>query len=266
MTIIKSQSNEKIKLVKSLYRKKNRIEKGLFIIEGEKIVEEALEKGYKLDSIYISETYSNCDRALLEKAREESCQVYIVEDRLFNDISDTETPQGILALAHLFYNNFTDIENFKGNFYILIDQVQDPGNMGTILRSADAFGVDGVIIRKGSVDIYNPKVVRSTMGSIFRTDLYYLDELEDLERVIEDFGLDLISTSLEGDADLKSMDLSEGLLSIGNESKGISKEIEALSKRLIKIPMIGEAESLNVGVASSIIMYEAMLQKSSKIL
>lgn len=264
MNIINSLSNNKVKLIKSLNKKKNRLEENLFIIEGEKIIFEAIDKKYKLNMIVFSEDYYHENKDSIKKLNKYNLE--LVSNKVFRDISDTETPQGILALAALDYKHLNKSIDLRDGFFLLVDRVQDPGNMGTILRSADAFGIDGIILNKGTVDIYNPKVIRSTMGAIFRTKVYYLDEINDLKELIEEKSIRLISTSLQGQTDIKSVDLTKGIFVVGNESQGVSKTLEGMSKDLIKIPMIGETESLNVAVASSIIMYESMLQKKAKIL
>ena len=145
---------------------------------------------------------------------------------------------------------------------IFLDGVQDPGNMGTIIRTCDAFNLDGIIIGPGSVDPYNPKVVRATMGSIFRVPLYISNDSLETIADLSQGGLNIFSTSLEGSIPSYDIDYKEGfVLVIGNESNGVQDPIIKKSDKLIKIPMPGFAESLNAGVAASIIMYEAMKSK-----
>ena len=187
--------------------------------------------------------------------------ILYVDDKLFNEISDTETPQGILGISNLVNKKF-EIDNVKENdFYLLLDEIQDPGNMGTIIRTADAFGVSGIFITEGSVDIHNSKVVRSTMGSIYRTPIYLIDNFEEFKDNLEKMNLNIYSTSLKGKVNINSLEYKNSMFIIGNESKGVSKKYEELATDLVKIPMIGKTESLNVAIASSIIMYEAMINR-----
>lgn len=264
MLEITSLQNPLIKEIKSLYRKKQRMKSKSFIIEGIKTIEEAIVNGHPIKNIIYT------DQLLTTKDGEEFFQgikhmknLVYVPNNIFKEISDTENPQGILGIASFEYRDMVEIEREDKPFLLYLDGVQDPGNMGTIIRTADAFKVDGIIITEGCVDPYNPKVVRATMGSIFRVPLYYvLDGVEELNR-LKDKGIKIYATSLEESRFIYDVDFKESLLLvIGNESKGVSEEIFSLSHRLIKIPMPGKAESLNAGVAASIIMYEVLKQRS----
>ncbi|NLW22668.1 MAG: RNA methyltransferase [Tissierellia bacterium] len=263
MVDITSPSNPIIKEIKSLYRKKGRWDKKLFIVEGVKMVKECIDNSYPLKYIIYSQDLFNIDggKELFDSIS--SLQnLKCVPAKLFREISEMGTPQGILAIAKFRVNTMNDINKEDNPFLLLLDGVQDPGNMGTIIRTADAFGIDGVVITKGCVDVYNPKVVRATMGSIFRVPIYHE---EDGIKLIKEFKKNKIktySTSLKGEKYIQNVDFKEGgLLIIGNESKGVSETLESIADDLIKIPMAGGAESLNVAVASSIIMYEVMRQR-----
>ena len=151
----------------------------------------------------------------------------------------------------------------EGKFYLLCDKVQDPGNLGTIIRTAHAAGVDGIILTKGTVDVYNEKTIRSTMGSLFHIPVVYDDGDLSIVRALINKGFSLLSTSLEGDKNFFEEDLTGNLIiSVGNEGNGVSKEVYELSDKKVKIPMPGGAESLNVAIASSIILYEKVRQNS----
>jgi TrmH family RNA methyltransferase len=263
MIDITSPSNPLIKEIKSLYKKKERWAKNLYLAEGIKIVEECIYNDCQIVNIIYSDELLNIKggQALFNKIKSFKGLIH-VPDKLYKEISDTETPQGILAVIGFEVNSIKDL-NMKGEpFLLLLDEVQDPGNMGTIIRTADAFGIDGIIVTEGCVDIYNPKVVRSTMGSIFRTPIFHeLDGIGIIEKLKED-GIKIYSTSLEGSQYIQDTNFKEAcLLIIGNESKGVSESLHFLADKLIKIPMIGKAESLNAAVASSIIMYEAIRQR-----
>ena len=264
MINIISSTNPKIKEIKSLYRRKERWAKKLFLIEGIKIVEECIDNNYPITNIVYSDELFNVrgGEVLFNKIKSYDGLINI-PDKLYKDISDTENPQGILAVAKFEVNSIENIKVKKNPFILLLDQVQDPGNIGTIIRTADAFGIDGIIVTKGCVDIYNPKVVRSTMGSIFRVPVYHeLDGIATIDRFKRE-GMKIYSTSLEESKYIQNINFKDAsMLIIGNESKGVSKSLGSLADELIKIPMIGEAESLNVAIASSIIMYEVMRQRS----
>ncbi|TJX13023.1 RNA methyltransferase [Tissierella creatinini] len=261
MMEISSSKNPLVKEIKSLLKKKYRWEKGLFIIEGIKLVEEALDNDVHIKNILYTDkliTYTDGIN-LLEKLKNfKSC--FRVSESLFNEITNMENSQGIIGVAYFQIRNL-DIN--RGNrFLLFLDGIQDPGNMGTIIRSADAFNIDGIIIGEGSVDAYNPKVVRSTMGSIFRVPLYFTkDNMESLE-LLKSKGFKIYSTSLEGSVanyDIEYKD--DFIIVIGSESQGVNRNILDISDKRIKIPMPGSAESLNAGVAASIIMYEGMKQR-----
>ena len=194
---------------------------------------------------------------------EDRKELIYVPDSIFKEISDTENPQGILAIARFKFQELKGLKIKEKPTLVFLDRLQDPGNMGTIIRTADAFNIDGIIINGGCVDPYNPKVVRATMGSIFRIPIYHVEDSVQGLSSLKERGLRIFATSLEGSVPIYDIDYNDGfILVIGNESTGVSDEIYSLSDKLIRIPMPGEAESLNAGVAASIIMYEAMKQRS----
>lgn len=264
MLEIRSSSNKFIKELKSLYRKKERWEKKQFLVEGIKMVEECINNKYEVLSIVYSEMLFNIKGGedLFNSVRTFP-KLIKVSDKIFREISDVKTPQGILAVARFKERDIEELTKIENSFIILLDRIQDPGNMGTIIRTADAFGADGIIVNSGSVDIYNPKVVRATMGSIFRTNIYFVDESIHILKELKEKGIKVYSTSLQGKRFIQDVDFRlPSLLIIGNESKGVSNEYLNMADELIKIPMVGGAESLNAAVASSIIMYEILRQRS----
>lgn len=264
MIHITSTKNPLIKEIKSLYRKKERKSKGLFIVEGIKMIEEIIDRNYPVKNIvYTDSLLENKEGyGLFSKIQMVENLVYVPKN-IFKEISDTENPQGILGVVDIRINDIDKLKNEKSNFLLYLDKVQDPGNMGTIIRTADAFNVDGIVLRDGCVDPYNPKVVRATMGSIFRVPLYFeADGIKDIKK-LKDSGMDIYASSLIGSTDIYKVDYNNDLIVvIGNESNGVSDEIYELCDKLIKIPMVGGAESLNAGVAASIIMYEVMRQRN----
>lgn len=257
MLEVSSPKNPLIKEIKGLYRKKNRWHSKSFIIEGIKIINEALVNNIELKHIiYADSLLSNPEgEELLDRLYNNKIKV---SENIFKEISDTENPQGILGVAMFCERDIKDIIKLENPSLLFLDAIQDPGNMGTIIRTADAFNMDGIILGEGCVDPYNPKVVRSTMGSIFRTPIYISNNTLDCLQVIKDMGINILATSLEGEL-LYNKSFKDGCLCIiGNESRGVSSEIISMAEETIKIPMPGKAESLNAGVAASIIMYESM--------
>ena len=264
MLEITSLKNPLIKEIKSLYKRKGRAASKSFIIEGIKIIEEAVNNGYELKKIVYCDRFLKTKDGLdFFKIIENMNNLVYVPDNIFKEISDTENPQGILAISKFTFRNLSELDKKENLFLLFLDELQDPGNMGTIIRPADAFNIEGIILTEGCVDPYNTKVVRATMGSIFRLPLYYISNgIEELTN-LKDRGMKVYSTSLEGSLPIYDVDYNSGvILVIGNESKGVSDEVFSLSDSLIKIPMPGMAESLNAGVAASIIMYEGLKQRS----
>ncbi|MFA5576265.1 MAG: RNA methyltransferase [Tissierellaceae bacterium] len=265
MQVISSIKNPLIKNIRSLHRRRERFKNKAFIIEGIKVVAEALEQGYPIRNIiYTDQLLAVKDGEELFKKIQDLPNTIYVADKVFKEISDTENPQGLLAIAEMKNLKIEEIKMGGLPFLIYLNRLQDPGNMGTIIRTADAFKADGIIIGQGSVDPYNPKVVRATMGSIFRLPIIYEpQDYEDLEH-LKARGLHIYSSSLEGSRPIYHIDFQRGfVLVIGNESNGIDEKIAAMSHSLIKVPMPGGAESLNAGIAASIIMYEAMKQRAN---
>ncbi len=263
MLEISSTKNPLIKNIKSLYNRKGRWSNQLFIIEGIKIIEEAICNDIDIEYILFTDKllYTEDGEVFLQSIKDRY-KVAHINESLFNEISDTENPQGIIAVAKFNIPILSEVLKKDKLSLIFLDGVQDPGNMGTIIRSCDAFNLDGIILGKGSVDPYNPKVVRATMGSIFRVPLYLSEDPLSTLSTLSDYGLNILSTSLDGSEPIYNIDYNESfVLVIGNESRGVEESILKQSDKLIKIPMPGSAESLNVGVAASIIMYEAMKSK-----
>lgn len=253
--VIRSRENKAIKEIKKLHERKYRNLQKKFIVEGQRFVKEALESDFEIEYIIISE---NMQGKFSDLKIKEDCQL-IVSEAIFKELCDTKMPQGILAIVK---NKDIHIENNAG-FYVLIDKVQDPGNMGTIIRTANAAGANGVILTKGTVDIYNEKTLRSTMGSIFKIPIIIDEDLKFVNELKED-GFRLICSSLDTDKNFYQVNLGgKVIIAVGNEGNGISDEIYNICDDRVKIPMPGSAESLNVGIASGIMMFEVVRQKNS---
>lgn len=257
---ITSSNNQIIKDVKKLTRRRNRWKEGNFIVEGIKIIEEAIKEKVKINYIICSESIIKEEGYInLLKQIPEKVTIIEVPDKIFREIADTENPQGILGVLNFLKNDVSDLIDSNKKSLFLVDALQDPGNLGTIIRTADAFNIDGIVIGQGSVDPYNEKVVRSTMGSIFRVPIYVLDDTISTLEELQNNGYKLLATDLKGEyVSSNIFNEDKQIIIIGNESNGVSDEILNLSDRRIKIPMPGNAESLNAGVAASILMYEVM--------
>nr|WP_163249629.1 RNA methyltransferase [Clostridium niameyense] len=257
-TIISSKDNLIIKETRKLKEKKYRSEKKKFLVEGFRFVEEAIKSKSNIDSIYIEENSLNKLQNLYEKYKiNKAIKTYVVTNNVLKTMSNTKTPQGILAVVN--YMNLENV-NYNNGFYILVDKVQDPGNMGTIIRTAHAANALGVITTKGTVDIYNEKTLRSTMGSIFYIPIIEDNSLEVIKGLRES-GFKLLTSSLDTKHNFYNVDMTENMIiCVGNEGNGVSSDLMQLSDLKVKIPMPGGAESLNVSVACSIMTFERVRQ------
>jgi TrmH family RNA methyltransferase len=257
---IESKDNILIKDIKKLKEKKYRKDSKMFLVEGFRFIEEALDSDFEVVQIFISARGEvKYENSLVKNKLQKNTKVYSISDSLFKSICDTESPQGIIAAVR---NKSSQIK-YNGGFYMLADKIQDPGNMGTIIRTAHAAGAMGVIITKGTVDIYNEKTLRATMGSIFKIPILYDKDLS-LVQELRTNGFKLVTSSLDCDNNFYDIDLKGNvIISVGNEGNGISEEVYDISDLKIKIPMPGGAESLNAAVAASIMMYEVVRQKNN---
>lgn len=255
MIYIESKDNTIYKETKKLKERKNRNKQKKYLIEGFRLVEEALKAKANIETIFYIEDIEEKAINIINKYNYKG-KIFKLNKSLFLEICETENPQGLLAVVLM--NNTNTVLN--GEFYLLCDKVQDPGNLGTIIRTAHASGIDGVILTKGTVDIYNDKTIRSTMGSIFYVPIIQ-DENLNVIRELKEKGFSIVATSLEGKNDFFDEDLTgKVVITVGNEGNGVSKEVYDISDKMVKIPMPGGAESLNVGVATSIILYERVRQ------
>lgn len=243
-------SKNTIQFIRSLHQKKYRQETGLFIVEGTKITNELLNSTLKIKSVYATNKWS--------KTNYKIGAIEITEDEL-KKISTLTTPNEVLAVVEI--PQYTlNIKKFKNSLSLVLNDVQDPGNMGTIIRIADWFGIDAIICSENSVNAFNPKVVQATMGSICRVKIYYVDLVKFLELQIANCKLQVFGAMLEGKNIYQEKLSSEGFIILGNESKGISKELLPFITDKIKIPSFAHnntsAESLNVATAAAVICSE----------
>ena len=248
--VITSETNDHIKRIKALMEKgKSRRKEGAFIVEGVKMTREI--SSDKNAVIYVSESF--------RENSDEFSEAFVISDKIFKKITDTVTPQGVLAIVPQKKYALDEILDCEKGCLVILDRLQDPGNLGTIIRTGEAAGIKGIIMSKDSVDIYNPKVVRSTMGAIFRVPFYVCDNLEDAISDIKRSGFKCMAAHLDGQV-ISKMDWPEKTaFMIGNESSGLSDKVSCLADERIKIPMDGQVESLNASVAASILMYSHKL-------
>jgi RNA methyltransferase, TrmH family len=259
---IQGKDNSLIKYVKKLKDKKYRVKESAFIVEGFRFVDEALKSGFEVPYLFVSQSAADNGSYLnIANIINHDTKSYIVTDAVIKEISDTENPQGIVAVVKTDSYSF---ESYKDGFYVLVDKIQDPGNMGTIIRTSHAAGALGIIYTKGTVDVYNEKTLRSTMGSVFHIPIIEDNDLSIL-KALKLKGFKLIVSSLDTSKNFFQADLKGNLIiCIGNEGNGVSDEIYTLSDEKVKIPMPGKAESLNASVAAGIMIYEIVRQNMLK--
>lgn len=257
--MITTSNNAKVRKVLQLQKKaKLRKEERVFIVEGPKMYEELPVE--RIDSVFVSESFYHDpeNKQLLRKYSYE-----VVKDAIFADMSDTKTPQGVLAIAAQYRYSLEDLlpKNRKPMLLIL-DRIQDPGNLGTMLRTGEAAGITGVIMSQDTVDLYNPKVIRSTMGSLYRVPFYVAEDLGAVIDQLKERGIALYAAHLQGKKNYDQCDYRKGCgFMIGNESNGLSEEIAARADTYIRIPMAGKVESLNAAAAATVLMFEAARQR-----
>ncbi|MDQ0208069.1 TrmH family RNA methyltransferase [Alkalicoccobacillus murimartini] len=247
MKRIDSSKNELIKQWKKLHKKRGREKSGQFLIEGHHLIEEALRAGIEVHAMIMTEEVILPSSWVVDEGK-----LVLTTTSVMKELCETESPQGVAAICSL--PTDTDLSPQLGK-YLLIDRVQDPGNIGTLIRTADAVGLDGVILEKGSVDIYNSKVVRASQGSIFHVPIVKGDLLEwihEFKRV----GVPVFGTALEQASSYSAIQPQKNFaLILGNEGEGVNKELLDNSDQNLYIPIYGQAESLNVSVAAGILLY-----------
>jgi TrmH family RNA methyltransferase len=261
---VTSLHNPQVKYLSCLARRRFREREGKFIIEGNLMVREALLYKWPLEQlIYIpSWEKSSQGQTILALASAAGIQLLEVSEAVFCKLAGTKTPQGVLAVGRYQETPLTQLFDRSPSLLLLVDGVQDPGNLGTIVRSADAAGAQGVILLKGTVDLYNPKTLRATMGSLFHLPAIEVSQAGDVLRFASATGLQLVAGAPAAVETLSSCDLTlPTILAVGNESSGCSDEILRQANHVVSISMPGHAESLNAAVAASIMLYEAVRQR-----
>ena len=263
MQTITSKDNELIKHIRKLKDKKYRDESNEYVVEGVKLVEEAVKENAKIKQIIVCEdttrTYEIPTHIMLEIAKYECISV---SDKIFNIIIQVTNPQGIMAIIEKNAQNAKI--DYTQDIIVVLDDVQDPGNLGTILRTVDSIGLNQIIVSKGTADAFNSKVVRSTMGAIFRIKIIEVENLAQAIKEMRKHHFKLMVTSLQTKNSIYDIDFYKKIIVIGNEANGVSKEIQDMADEKAKIPMLGRTESLNAAVATGVMLYEYVRQKLMK--
>lgn len=242
MEHITSLKNPKVAAWKALKDRKGRRESGCFLVEGRKMVEEALASAFDVETVLVQEGMELPDGLTMP--------VYELPEHVLTAVCDTKTPQGIAAVVRM------KEQSALGGHIVVLDGVQDPGNVGTILRTADAFDCDGVFLVNACADPYSPKTARATMGAVFRRDVYQCTA-DELCALLQKSNLPLYGTALRNDTvSLRDAELSRAAVAIGSEGRGLSAEILSKCEKTIKIPMSPRCESLNAAVAASVVLWE----------
>ncbi|MCI8667713.1 MAG: RNA methyltransferase [Dorea sp.] len=257
MDKITSTSNVKVKRLVSLKKKrKARDEEKVFLVEGIRMFREVPAESLK--EVYVSESFYKKERDVIEQL----AAFEVLSDTVFDYVSDTRTPQGILCVAEQMQYTLETVTQGEKPHIVVLDHLQDPGNLGTIFRTAEGAGVTGIIMDRECVDIYNPKTIRSTMGSIYRMPFCYIKQLPAAIGFLKERGIQTYAAHLEGRRNYDEENYCRPCaFLIGNEGNGLTKEIADLADTYIKIPMKGQVESLNAAIAASVLMFEAARQR-----
>ncbi|AIF43254.1 RNA methyltransferase [Virgibacillus sp. SK37] len=241
--MITSVKNEKIKALRKLQKRREREVSRKFLVEGFHLVDEARRSNWEIDEVIIQEGTDIPEWCHQYK-------LFEVSSNVFQHFSQMKTPQGIAAVV-----NMNEIEEVKGNYMLLIDSIQDPGNLGTMIRTADAAGYDGIILGNDTVDMFNDKVIRATQGSIFHI-LVIKGDLEEKVADLKNKGFQVWATALKNAKNYNEVNVEEKVaLIVGNEGAGVKEPLLQLADSIVTIPIYGKAESLNVSIAAGILMY-----------
>lgn len=256
--MITSTGNARVKNVIQLQtRARARKDSRQFVAEGFRMVSEA--PADRIVSIYASETFARCNSGYMSIIQ---VPYETVSDNVFAQMSDTRTPQGILAVIKMAEYEIGDIIAHDNGLYVIVENLQDPGNLGTIIRMSEAAGVDGIIMSPNTVDIYNPKTIRSTMGSLYRVPFVYADDFAGTLEQMKSKGVELYAAHLEGSVEYTEPDYTKAsAFVIGNEGNGLTDAVTNICSNRIRIPMAGKVESLNAAIAASVLTFEAARQR-----
>lgn len=263
MHVISSKDNEIIKSIKKLKDKKYRDIENSYIIEGIKLLKEAIEEKAEIKQIIICDDCEKTEmisKELMYEIAKYNCNY--VTSKIFKYLTEVQTPQGILAVIG---KTPKDQEiDYTQDIIVVLDGIQDPGNLGTILRTVDSIGLTQILVSKETADSFNPKVVRSTMGAIFRVKVIECENLQEKLKEIKKHKYKIVVSSLQTENSLYDIKLNKKVIVVGNEANGVNVEIQEMADEKIKIPMLGKTESLNAAVATGVMLYEYVRQKISQ--
>jgi RNA methyltransferase, TrmH family len=264
--MIDNPRSPRVRGVAKLAKRDARSETGLFLLEGPQAVSEALTyRPELLIELFVTPTALDRYQEIGRLARENDLEVEFVTEQVLDAMADTVTPQGIIAVCRQFPTSLKDILGDGPRLIAILEEVRDPGNAGTIIRAADSAGADAVILTGRSVDLYNPKVVRATTGSLFHVPVAVMPELQPVLDRVKAAGLQVIAADIKGD-DLLSARASLAAPTawlFGNEARGLTDENLALADRAITVPIYGKAESMNLATAASVCLYESAFAQRS---
>jgi TrmH family RNA methyltransferase len=263
MQVVSAQ-NTLVKYIQKLDRRKFREKEKRFCLEGSLMIEEALLFRWPMELLAYTRKWSigRAGRDILRLASEMNLKRIEIKEDIFQSISTTQTPQGVLAVARFPENNLEELLTRKPSLLVLVNSVRDPGNLGAIIRGADAAAADGLLLTKKTVDLYNPKTLRATMGSIFHLPVVTSLETDDLPSRLGSAGLRIVVGDPSARDILSSCDFTlPTVLAVGNEARGCSETLLRKADQIVRIPMPGRAESLNVAQAASIMLYEVIRQR-----
>ncbi len=262
--IITSLQNQTVKLAAALKQKKQRDVTGLFIAEGVRLLEEVHLADWQVEACLYTEAALQHKRTekIIHELQDKGCRMLIVSEAVYLKVTDTEQPQGIMAIVKKKNQLLTRILQADCPLIVILDALQDPGNVGTVIRTADAVGASGVILTKGCADVYSSKAVRATMGSLFHLPIFDGISYEEVVSSLRIAGVNLFATSLASsnlyyEADFKK----PAAVIFGNEGSGVHETLLNQADSAIFIPILGKAESLNVAASAAVILYEAIRQR-----
>ncbi len=259
--MITSISNTQVKQVCAYVQKaRERRKDGIFVVEGPRMFEEApvswIYKVYATQSFCDKHTDDGIHGKLLETGYE------LVSEEVFSKMSDTKTPQGVLCLVKWPQYNIEDLVRRHDGVFVVLEDLQDPGNLGTIIRTGEGAGIAGVIMTRDTVDVFNPKTIRATMGSIYRVPFVYVQDIAEALSKLQNAGIVVYAAHLKGERYYDAFDYTKGsAFLIGNEGNGLKEQTADLADTYVKIPMAGQVESLNAAIATTLFMYEAARQR-----
>ena len=256
--MITSTSNPQVKRLLQLQKKsKARNEENVFMVEGLRMFTEVPKE--RVEKVYVSETLYNKKKHELNWGE---FPLEILSDSVFKHVSDTQTPQGVLCTVKQEQYDVATLLDIENPHFMVLDNLQDPGNLGTIVRTAEGAGVDAVFMSKDCVDIYNPKTIRSTMGSIYRVPTIYIEDTVKLLELFKEKGIKSYAAHLDGKNSYDKEDYRTGTaILIGNEGNGLRDEVSNKADIWVRIPMEGQVESLNAAIAASVLMFEVARQR-----